>query len=408
MIRAPDPSRFKRPYATTGGAGGASSKSLDLLATALFRRDPMSENVVAAFAEMPPGLGFSILQRGLENGVQAMADAPVDLRHLFEHLDQPPKWLSPQRMEAGAAALLRAGPAAGIVLGMKSLVLGYASPAGNKPLTFSGKLEEKTPRRLAETCRFVQAVSQPGGMRRLGQGFQITVKVRIMHAQVRALIGRSGSWRVSDWGEPINQHDMLATVILFSAALVEGLRQLGYTITPREADDISHLWRYVGHVMGVEEALLPNGHQQALDMADLIQQTQAPPDDDSRALVAALFSSRPQMATTPKEKQMAERRSAVMQALCRRLIGNTLADQLGLPPTAWGTRALLRAVGPVLAVASGVNRLPGARDLAAWAGNGYWEAAVREGGRGAMDFAPPEGIREPIGRPPANENSPLG
>lgn len=382
------PSRFRPP-----GPEGPASPEVRRLGEALLRRDPLADAVVEAFATQPPGRGFALLEQGLAEGRDALPEAPKALLTFLDTLDQAPPWRDSARREAGAAALLRSGAAAGIVLGMKSLVLGYASPAGNKALMFSGQLQEKTPRRLAETSRFVQAVSQPGGMERYGQGLAITVKVRIMHAQVRRLIDRSGRWQPEAFGEPINQHDMLATVILFSAALVEGLRKLGYAVSAREADDISHLWREVGLRMGVEDALLPETHAKALSLAERIQAAQAPPDDDSRALVAALFSSRPHMARTPKEKKVAERRAGVMQALCRHLIGDRLADELGVVRNRWAGVTL--AVKPALALAARVNRLPGVRQAAARAGNAYWTAAVAEVlGDAEAAFAPPESLRQ--------------
>ena len=208
---------------------------------------------MAAFADLPPGEGFRLLDRALRTDIRAVPEAPRSLHALFEDLERVPAWVDWQRLDRGGAVVLRAGAAAGIVLGMKSLILGYASPGGNKPLVFSGRLQEQASRRLAETCRFVQAVSRPRGMYRHGDGFAITLKVRLMHAQVRRLDPRSGRWRADDWGHPVNQHDMLATVILFSAALIEGLRQLGYGVTPDEAEDVIHLWRYAGRVMGVED-----------------------------------------------------------------------------------------------------------------------------------------------------------
>ena len=54
-----------------------------------------------------------------------------------------------------------------------SLVLGYASPGGNKPLAFSGQLEKRAPQRLLETSRFVEATCLPGGLARFAPGFAI-------------------------------------------------------------------------------------------------------------------------------------------------------------------------------------------------------------------------------------------
>ena len=45
------------------------------------------------------------------------------------------------------------------------------------------------------------------------------------------MILRSGRWDAERWGAPINQHDMAGTQLLFSLAVLEGLRTLGFRIT---------------------------------------------------------------------------------------------------------------------------------------------------------------------------------
>ncbi len=71
-------------------------------------------------------------------------------------------------------------------------------------------------------------------MRRLGEASEITVKVRVMHAQVRRLIRASGRWQTALWGEPINQHAMVATALLFSVAVIDGLDKLAYRFAPAQ------------------------------------------------------------------------------------------------------------------------------------------------------------------------------
>ncbi len=145
-----------------------------------------------------PGQGFRLLEAALARGIdddRTVEEAPAELRALFASVDHVPLWVDWEAVNRGGAAFLRTGFLGGILLAMQSLVLGYASPGGNKPLAFSGRLREQAERRLAETSRFVYAVSQANGMRRSGEGFAITVKVRVMHAQVRRLIRASGGGR---------------------------------------------------------------------------------------------------------------------------------------------------------------------------------------------------------------------
>ena len=380
------PSRFRPDAALRRRHGPA----LDALGPLLLAADPPADALVSAFAELPRGSGFAMLEQALRLGVNAVTAAPAELRTLFAQVDPTPAWVDRARQRRGGQAVLRAGIAAGVVLGMKSLILGYASPGGNKPLVFSGRLRQQAPRRLAETSRFVQAVSQPGGLARFAPGFAITLKVRVMHAQVRRLIQSSGRWRPEQWGLPINQHDMLATVLLFSVAMIEGLQTLGYDVSRDEAEDITHLWRHVGLVMGVRPELLPLSYRDGVVQAQMIRGTQGPPDDDARALAQAMFEARVAALTKAGVgAPAAARHKAAMQAVCRKLIGDQLADALALPRSLFDP--LTPLVRPVAGLVSRLNRLPWLRQLASTVGDRYWDAAVAEGlGDDTAHYTPPD------------------
>jgi hypothetical protein len=284
---------------------------------------------------------------------------------------------------------MRAGPLGGAVLGARSLVLGYASPAGNKPLVLSGRLKEQAPTRLNETARFVQAVCRPGGMRPFADGWRITVKVRLMHAQVRRMILRSDRWNEAAWGAPINQHDMAATTLLFSVAMIDGLRKLGVRVDAEEAERYVHLWRWVGRVIGVDGGLLPASEADAVRLAELIAATMAPPDQDSRELTSALFAVPFVGAVTPRQKRDAARRALFGTTVCRELVGDELADALSVP------RNPARFAMPVLRrLVAGVERfkraVPFAERGAVAAGARYWDRVVAIGLQGATyEFALP-------------------
>jgi hypothetical protein len=369
----------------------AQGPALERLVPLFDRTDPLADAVMADFAGMPRGEGFARLERALAGGVASVPEAPSSLRALFAEVDAVPRWVDRRRLDRGGNVVLRAGAAAGIVLGLKSLISGYASPAGNKPLVLSGRLQEQAPRRLAETSRFVQAVSRPGGMQRHGDGLAITLKVRLMHAQVRRLILASGRWQPQRWGAPLNQHDMLATVLLFSVALIDGLRRLGYDVGPEEAEDLMHLWRYVGLLLGVDEPSLPSSFAEGLRLARLIGDTQGEPDDDSRALVAALIDARIGQPATLAERAAAAARRHLLVSICRHLIGDAMADALALPRTAW--HPIVAALRPANQVAARLNRLPLWRTLATLLGDRYWNAAISGGlGDEVAAFHPPPAL----------------
>ncbi len=247
------PTRFSNLDASRARFGDR----VDRLAPYFFRVDPLADAAVEALAKEAPGRAWALLDEALARGAGAASGAPEAVRALLAEAERVPPWVDWDALDQGGELLMRAGPFGGMVLGACSLVLGYASPAGNKPLVMSGRLTEQAARRLNETSRFVQAVCRPGGMRPGGDGFGITVKVRLVHAQVRRMILRSGRWDEARWGAPLNQHDMSATTLLFSLVVLDGLRTLGLEIAPGESERYMQLWRYVGWVIGSDRDLTP-------------------------------------------------------------------------------------------------------------------------------------------------------
>jgi hypothetical protein len=277
---------------------------------------------------------------------------------------------------SGAAIAMIVG-LGGLVLGL-SLLYGYASPAGNKPLVFSGRLAEQAPRRLAETSRFVQATCDKGGLAREGAGFAITVKVRLVHAQDRRMNLASGRWN-DYWGLPINQHDMAGTSILFSYAPLESLRALGFVFDEQEVHLYMQLWRYSAHLIGVDPAIAPASEQDARRLKDIIRATEGSPDDDSRSLTAALFRAGPRsQGKTAEERARGERASQMGEGLVRAIMGDAYADELGVPRTRFR-----HAIHPIRAVLSRIeqNALVKASLRKRWVGTGraYWRMAVSRG-----------------------------
>jgi hypothetical protein len=362
---------------------------VDRLGRFLHEVDRPADLVVEAIEALPKGEGWRLLEQGLRGGSRAIPDAPRAMRDLLDASCEVPAWVDWSTCDRGGEMLMRVGVLGGAVLGSHSLVLGYASPGGNKPLVLSGRLKQQALRRLNETARFVQAVCRPGGMRPFADGWQITLKVRLIHAQVRRMILRSGTWNEGAWGAPVNQHDMAGTTLLFSIAIMNGLRKLGVRIDSEEGERYIHLWRFVGHVIGVDPQLLPASEQDATRLADLMAATMGPPDQDSRDLTKALFDAAYDGAVTPKQKRDAARRVLFGTTLCRELAGDELADALQVP-----RNPVRFALPMVRRLVAGVERftraVPFGERGAIAAGSHYWDRVVEIGLQGATyEFALP-------------------
>jgi ER-bound oxygenase mpaB/B'/Rubber oxygenase, catalytic domain len=308
----------------------------------LFRRtDLLADAVMDQFAQMPEGAWRAMLDRALTQGIEAVPDAPAALRALFEQLDHVPFWVDREQCDLGGATFMRCRLSFA-ALAMASLPIIYSWPAGNKPLALSGQLVHRASQRLKDTTRYVFAICQPGGLSRFSEGFAMTVRVRLIHAQVRRLLRQSGQWRMEEWGAPINQCHMAGTNLMFSVGVLEALTRLGYRFKAVERESLIHLWRYAGYLLGVDHELLVAGEWEGRRLLDMILACEPAPDKDSRALVDALMHT-----TFDFLRGFPFGRLCSMNmcyGVSRSLIGDRRARMLGYPKTAW--RWLVPAVRP--------------------------------------------------------------
>jgi hypothetical protein len=341
--------------------------------------DPLADDLIEATRDWPRGRLLGALSTAIREGPEAVDGAPEELHALIEQVTTVPAWVDRDRLERGGAFFLSTHIIGGIVLGAKSLISGYTSPAGNKPLVLSGRLGHGTHRRLAETARFVYDVSKLGGLEPGGDGVVAAVTVRMIHAQVRDMIGRKTSWN-DEWGAPINQHDMLATLLLFSTHWQEGLRTLGLEPTDREIRDHIALWRYIGHLMGVDSELLPANRHDADRYGAFIELTQGPPDDDARELTRALIESRP-----PDEEDVKRPLGHVLaRALIRELLGESLADDLAVPRSP--LTPVIRGLRPLVSTVHRLRETSAGFRTAVELGNRYWQHVLENNPNGIVEF----------------------
>jgi len=363
---------------------------VDRLAPFLLKGDPLADTLVESMEGMPAGRGFSLFQEALKKPSTRGLDLPPAMRTFFDEVEHVPAWVDWAAIERGGELLLRSGILGGFVLAAGSLILGYASPGGNKPLVMSGRLVERAPRRLGETSRFVQATASAGGLRRMGAGYDITLKVRVMHAKVRRMLRRSPRWSTEAWGDPVNQHDMAATTLLFSLVFLEGVRAMGLDVDRDESECFMHLWRYSGYLIGVDPELLPTSEAEAWRLAHLVRATQGAPDEDSRALTRALFEA-VGGGNTPEERRLGPMRKGIGHGVCRALVGDNLADQLGVPRTKTYA-AVFQMMRTATRIAEEARKLsPAAHQRALLSGIRYWNRVVDISLEGEpAEFTPPD------------------
>ncbi len=331
--------------------------------------DPLADALVG-WIERNGESAKAQFELALRSGVSAVPKASPELVRFFERADALPAWVDFDQIRTGALAYQRFGILGMIVLSAWSLINGYHSSAAVKPLTFTGELRDRPERRLAETARFVSEATQVNGLRAGRPGRDISVRVSLIHSHVRRACLDSGRWRSELWGLPINQADMFGTLLEFSLLMMDGAQRLGFSLTPNERAAILAMWRYCGHLSGVDPWLLEQLGSEAKTrrLAELLRLVQPGPDDDSRALTEQLLKVPGQNAKGKGPPFLALTVSRIHNGLARAFNGPEIADDLGIPDDLWQY-----SVYPIRATIAPFEwlrrRVPGASQLASQVGN---------------------------------------
>ncbi|WP_069883664.1 oxygenase MpaB family protein [Streptomyces luteocolor] len=226
---------------------------MERLGDALLQRDELGAALAEAMllpAGDPGRVTHAQIGEALRAAPGVTGELPPALGAFLDHATAVPDWVDWDRVERGAAAYRFLGRNSGDVLTLLSLIGGYRFGGPPDLLVLTGGLTEGTTlRRLGETTKWTHAVTRAGGMRPGAEGWRLTVHVRAMHALINARF--APRWDTERWGHPVNQADQAGTLGLFDATLIVGCLGLGVRLTRAQRDDLMHLWRYVGWLMGV-------------------------------------------------------------------------------------------------------------------------------------------------------------
>ncbi|MGB5701415.1 MAG: oxygenase MpaB family protein [Polyangiales bacterium] len=360
---------FPSRYCNRDVARRQFGEDADQYATFYGLGDPVADEL-ASWIQRAGEPAKAQFERALVDGLASVTEAPAVLVRFFERAERIPPWVDFDELRLGALAYQRFGILGMIVLSAWSLINGYHSSAAVKPLAFTGQLRHNAQRRLAETARFVSEASQIDGLRLGRPGREISLRVAVIHAHVRSACARSPEWRTEEWGVPINQADMLGTLLEFSLLMMDGAQRLGFFVSPRERKAILAMWRYCGHLNGVDPWLLSHLESEAdtRRIAELIRLVQPGPDEDSLMLTRQLLKVPTENARGAGPGALGVVVSRFHNGLARALNGPEIADNLGIPNDLWQY-----AEYPVRAVLTPLERLrrvvPGASSAVARANN---------------------------------------
>jgi uncharacterized protein (DUF2236 family) len=261
-----------------------------ILDSARLRGDALADATVAEIFKAGDTAAVAKLLGSLMRDDQQPGDLPAPVtEYLVKSGLMVPR--SREAAAAGERVFSEHGPEIMMLLCCYSLPSSYAAKKGVQVLHRTAYLAKRPNRRLFETAQFIVDVMSPGGLDANGKGVRTAQKVRLMHAAIRHLIlaDTSAKWPTADLGVPINQEDLLGTLMTFTWLILDGLNRLGTRLRPDEQQAYFETWLVVGNLMGVEAGLMPSNLAEAQATTALIEKRQVAESPQGREMMAALL-----------------------------------------------------------------------------------------------------------------------
>jgi hypothetical protein len=348
---------------------------------------PADEAVAAYFADVEayaPGELFARLVQHVHLPVEEQIPA---VRAFLAQASLRPDWVDEAAVARGQEFFNRLVAHHFAALYLASLPNSYAAAKGVQVLRMTGRLQTDTQRRLNETAQFLMDTATPGAMEAGGAGIDRVLHVRLMHAAVRWMIlhdpsvthvddlappvaeGEALVWSRS-WGLPTNQEDLLGTWLTFTAVVYDAFDASGVDYDERDVADHLHLWRLIGHHLGIDQRLVPTNRADAALLRDRIFTRQQHPSGAGTAMTAALVAQ--------AHGRMPRFAWPLMPTAFRHFLGDPVSDMIGLAPANW-TRHLFTVMSACTRVLTrGEERDPVHARLSALIGRHLMNGILRE------------------------------
>lgn len=326
-------SEIKIPSAYQAGYGKATALNADLAAkymeyTAI--DDPVADAVIEALAPFPHRDVERFINAGMERDEKTLAEAPRLLRDFFEELEPPPAWFDRDAVLPGRRAFHDYSDL--FIPAFFVATLQNAATLISKAFYTTGRVVSGFgPRRIKQNTRHFVEIMLPGSLQRHGDGWKLSVRIRLVHAQIRRLIRASGAWDESVYGVPLSQAHMSLASANFSATMLQHATSLGAVMNAQIRHDFMQIWRYASWLIGSPEELLFEGDEdKTSELARIAHICEPPPGEESLVIAKALVQALPVIAGR-QDPDDARTFVKYVYRISRALLGHELADQLDFP-----------------------------------------------------------------------------
>lgn len=310
--------------------------------------DPLADAAIDSLAPLSETLRQDFIRAGMERNEQALSLAPQALTDFFGAVAAVPSWFDSGRLAPGYRGFHANSAVLSLVFIVGSGIEGFGSLIA-KAFFATGRMVDFGVRRARQNTWHLAEIMTPGGLGVGADGWRLTLRIRLVHAQVRRQLREWDGWDEAAEGMPISMAHLGLASAIFSARCLEFGHKLGVRLKREEHDAIMTIWRYTAFLLGVPDALLFRDSGDALELCRVGLGCEPEFGIEQIAMANALINSIPMLGgfTEPGPRR---KYATKLYRVSRALIGDDLADRFRFPRQ--NTMGLL----PALALWRRLNR----------------------------------------------------
>ena len=301
-----------------------------LYATHLQTGDPAADAATADLAELTPEEAQRFLRAGIELQEDVLGEAPRSLQRFVHEAAAPPAWYDREAAQQGCRTFLRNSDAFLGAYVAGAMVEGFSTLVG-KSYSRAGYQDDDGVRWLKRNLHQLLDIFLPRGVEPSGEGWKLTLRIRMAHARTRMQLSASNEWDHAAWGIPVSAAHIALGAAALSARLLDLAAMLGAELDRNDREGIMAVWSCAAHVLGVPDALLFHSQEEGLRLFRVATACEPPPDADAIAMARRIVAAVPAVLGVgdPGAGAHLERYA---YRVSRELIGDETADRLHFPP----------------------------------------------------------------------------
>ncbi len=292
--------------------------------------DPVADAAMEALEEYETEEQHELIQAGLENDEDKFRDAPDALKEFLEVVSNPPPHIvfDPDKALPGTLAFYRDSDMFLVGLALESLT---GLSEGLAKAFYVTERALNNLRRFKQNTRHIIEITLPGGMDRFGDGWKLSVRIRLVHSRVRRLLYNSEHWDIPAEGIPLHMAHMGMASTGFSMLNLQSARKLGVKLTEEESEGFMHIWHYVAWLFGVPDRLLQymESEASARYFRNIALTCECPPGPMATAVAKGYIGAVPDILQVEDEER--EKLMRTLFRVARALVGDKDADALNFP-----------------------------------------------------------------------------